>query len=154
MSARRTCRAVLWICVVAGLAACASRDGRTGVVRRYLDELLVAQRWQEWDELMAANPTYNGVPGGRAAFEGVAHFLNTTFSDLSVTVEDQRVDGAWVVTRVTVRGVQSGPFLNVAPRHRPVRFSAILMDRLEGGRVVEMWHQFDYFDALLQVARP
>jgi predicted ester cyclase len=154
MSARRCSRAVLWICVVAFLAACASRDSSTEIVRRYLDELLVAQRWQKWDELMAASPTYNGVAAGRAAFEGVAGFLNATFSDLSLTVEDQRVDGAWVVTRLTVRGTQTGPFLNVPARHRPVRFNAILMDRLEGGRVVEMWHQFDYYDALLQVARP
>ena len=154
MLAHRGHRAVLWVCILASVVACASRDSRAAVVRRYLDVLLVGQRWQEWDDLMVSSPTYNGVAGGRAAFEGVAHFLNTTFSELSVTIEDQRVDGAWVVTRLTVRGVQTGPFLNVAPRNRPVRFQAILMDRLQGGRVVEMWHQFDYWDALLQVARP
>ena len=144
---------ILLVLVVLCAAACTSRDSRTGLVRRYIDELLVQQHWQLWGEFMSENPRYNGVAAGHDAFRAVAHFLNTTFSELSVTIEDQLVDRAWVVTRVTVRGIQTGPFLNVPPRNRPVRFRAILMDRMEGGRVVEMWHEFAYWDALLQVAQ-
>lgn len=151
---QRCTRAVLLICLVLSICACETRESRKEVVRRYIDELLVAQRWQKWDELMAKSPSYNGIGLGREAFQATAHFLNTTFSEVTVTIEDQRVDGAWVVTRISVRGMQTGFFLNVAPRNRPVRFRAILMDRLQGGRVVEMWHEFDYWDALLQVARP
>jgi predicted ester cyclase len=140
--------------VVVCAVACTSRGSRTGLVRHYLDELLVKQHWQQWDEFMVEHPRYNGVAAGRDAFQAVSKFLNTTFSELSVTLEDQLVDRAWVVTRVAVHCMQTGPFLNVPPRNRPVRFRAILMDRIEGGQVVEMWHEFDYWDALLQVAQP
>jgi predicted ester cyclase len=134
--------------------ACETASSRKEVVRGYLDDLLVAERWERWDQFMGKSLSYNGVGLGRDAFTAVAHFLHTTFSDVRVTVEDQRVDGAWVTTRIRVRGVQTGNFLNVPPRNRPVEFRAILMDRVEGGRVVEMWHQMDYWDALMQVARP
>lgn len=151
---RRFGRAVLLACLLIALSGCDTAATRKRVVRTYLDELLVAQRWQKWDEFMGKSPSYNGTSLGRDAFKGVAHFLNTTFSEVSVTIEDQRVDGSWVITRLSVSGVQTGRFLNVTPRNRRVRFRAILMDRLESGHVVEMWHQFDYWDALLQVARP
>ena len=151
---QRSARIVLLTCLAMSVVACETAETRKQVVRSYLDELLVAQRWQKWDEYMAKSPSYNGAGLGREAFTGVAHFLNTTFSELSITIEDQRVDGSWVITRVSVRGVQTGNFLNVTPRNRAVRFRAILMDRFESGHVAEMWHQFDYWDALLQVARP
>jgi predicted ester cyclase len=147
-------RPVLILCLIVALAACETSASRKEVVRGYLDELLVGERWDRWDEYMARSPSYNGVGLGRDAFQGVAHFLHTTFSEVAVTVDDQRVDGAWVTTRVSVRGVQTGNFLNVPPRNRPVLFHAILMDRVEHGHVVEMWHQLDYWDALMQVARP
>jgi predicted ester cyclase len=151
---QRFSHAVLLACLLIYCGGCETAETRKYVVRGYLDELLVAQRWQKWDEFMGKSPSYNGTGLGRDAFQAVAHFLNTTFSEVSVTIEDQRVDGSWVITRLSVRGMQTGEFLNVKPRNRPVRFRAILMDRLESGHVVEMWHQFDYYDALLQVARP
>jgi predicted ester cyclase len=151
---QRCCRAILLVSLALCIGACDTRASRKEVVRGYLDELLVAQRWQKWNEFMGERPSYNGAGLGREAFQGVAHFLNTTFSEVTVTVDDQRVDGAWVVTRITLRGMQTGNFLNVRPRNRSVRFHAILLDRVESGHVVEMWHQFDYWDALLQVARP
>lgn len=154
MHERRRYVSILLACVVVCASACATRDSRVHVVRNYIDELLIHQRWQQWDELMGGSLSYNGVPFGRDAFQAVARFLHATFSDVSVTVEQQLVDGPWVVTRVTVRGHQTGPFLNVPPRNQLVRFRATLMDRVEGGRVVEMWHEYAYWDALLQVARP
>ena len=151
---QRSWHALLLTCLLVTVGACESRESRKEIVRDYLNELLVAERWQKWDDFMGKSPSYNGTGLGRQAFKGVATFLNTTFSEVTVTVDDQRVDGDWVITRVTLRGVQTGKFLNVAPHNRLVKFRAILMDRLDGGRVVEMWHQLDYWDALLQVARP
>jgi predicted ester cyclase len=154
MHKRRSYASILLACVVICASACATRDSRTRVVRNYIDELLVHQRWQEWDAMMGEHLSYNGVPFGRDAFQAVARFLHSTFGDVSVTVEQQLVDGPWVVTRVTVRGHQTGNFLNVPPHNQLIRFRATLMDRLDGGRVVEMWHEYAYWDALLQVAQP
>lgn len=134
--------------------ACETSSSRKQLVRGYVEDLLVGERWEQWDTYMDKAPSYNGSTLGRETFMAVAKFLHTTFSDVKIEVDDQKTDGAWVTTRVTITGVQTGNFLNVPPRNRPVRFRAILMDRVEHGRVAEMWHQLDYWDALLQVARP
>jgi predicted ester cyclase len=136
------------------VTACETGASRKQLVRNYLDDLLVDERWDRVDTYLAKRPTYNGSTLGRETFKAVATFLHTTFSDVKIDVDDQKSDGAWVTTRVTVTGVQTGHFLNVPPRNRPVHFRGILLDRIEDGHVVEMWHQLDYWDALLQVARP
>ncbi|MGH8265194.1 MAG: ester cyclase [Steroidobacteraceae bacterium] len=140
--------------LVCAVSACETSASRKQLVRGYIDDLLVAQRWERWDRYMAQQPGYNGSALGRETFRAVAKFLHTTFSDVKIDVDDQKTDGAWVTTRVTITGVQTGNFLNVPPRNRAVHFRAILLDRIEDGHVAEMWHQLDYWDALLQVARP
>lgn len=142
------------VIVLAALSACETSSTRKELVRGYIDDLLLAQRFDRWGDYMAKAPSYNGSTLGRETFEAVAKFLHTTFSDVKVSVEDQRTDGAWVTTRITISGVQTGKFLNVPPRNRVVHFRGILLDRIEGGRVAEMWHQLDYWDALLQVVPP
>ena len=149
----RSRRIVLLVCLLA-LGACETGSSRKEVVRSYIDVLLLGEHWERWGEYMTREPTYNGSPLGQATFQAVSKFLHTTFTDVHISVDDQRVDGEWVTTRVTVTGVHTGRFLNVMPSNRPVRFRAILLDRVEGGHVAEMWHQLDYWDALLQVARP
>jgi predicted ester cyclase len=134
--------------------ACETSSSRKQLVRGYIDDLLVDERWERWETYMAKRPRYNGSSLGPETFTAVATFLHTTFSDVKISVDDQHSDGAWVTTRVTITGVQTGKFLNVPPRNRPVHFRALLLDRIEHGHVVEMWHQLDYWDALLQVARP
>jgi len=146
--------ALLLAVLLCTVTACETSTTRKQLVRGYIDDLLVAERWERWDRYMAERPSYNGSTLGRETFKAVASFLHTTFSDVKISVDEQKSDGAWVTTRVTVTGVQTGNFLNVPPRNRPVHFRAILLDRIEDGRVAEMWHQLDYWDALLQVATP
>ncbi|HZF17752.1 MAG TPA: ester cyclase [Steroidobacteraceae bacterium] len=148
----RSRRILLLACLLA-LAACETSSSRKQVVRSYIDDLLLGEHWNRWDEYMAKEPTYNGSSLGQPTFQAVSRFLHTTFTDVHVSIEDQHADGAWVTTRITLTGVHTGRFLNVMPSNRPVKFRAILLDRIEGGHVVEMWHQLDYWDALLQAAR-
>ncbi|MGH8314959.1 MAG: ester cyclase, partial [Steroidobacterales bacterium] len=92
--------------LVCAVSACETSASRKQLVRGYIDDLLVAQRWERWDRYMAQQPGYNGSALGRETFRAVAKFLHTTFSDVKIDVDDQKTDGAWVTTRVTITGVQ------------------------------------------------
>lgn len=151
---RRPRGLLLLVLFVSILAACDTASSRKALVRGYVEDLLVAEHWHRWDQYLTKAPVYNGSTLGRDSFQAVSKFLHTTFSDVKISIDDQRADGAWVTSRVTISGVQTGKFLNVPPRNRVVHFRAILLDRVEDGRVAEMWHQLDYWDALLQVAAP
>ena len=60
---------ILLACVVICASACATRDSRTRVVRNYIDELLVRQRWQEWDDHDGRTPELQRTfPSGAMLF--------------------------------------------------------------------------------------
>lgn len=65
-------------------------------------------------------------------------------------MEDQIAEGDKVVSRVTVRGTQQGPLLFLPPTNKAVSFTDIFIVRLEEGRAVELWAQFDALTLLAQ----
>jgi predicted ester cyclase len=65
------------------------------------------------------------------------------FDDLSVTVEDEVVEGEKVANRWTFRGTHTGELMGIAPTDNRVEFSAISVHRIAEGRFAEGWVNFD-----------
>lgn len=74
-----------------------------------------------------------GIEGAREHIEGV----RATYPDLHLTIEQQIAEGEWVVTRVTMRGTHEGEWGGILPTGRRIEVSAINLDRVVGGRIVE-----------------
>lgn len=88
------------------------------------------------------------LPGGTPAVgrEGFAQFVSLfylAFPDLCHTVEDQVAEGDMVVSRLTVRGTHHGFFQDIAPTGKQITFTDIMMSRIEDGKMMELWAQFD-----------
>lgn len=47
------------------------------------------------------------------------------------------MEGEWVVTRVTMRGTHRGEWLGIKPTAKPVEVTAVNIDRVVDGRIVE-----------------
>jgi hypothetical protein len=65
------------------------------------------------------DPTIAGISGP----DGVIRFVTmcrAAFPDLQLTIEDQLADGNKVATRFTLRGTQTGRFLDIAPTGKQV----------------------------------
>lgn len=92
----------------------------------------------------------NPVPADREGFKAFAAQLYSALPDLRHTLEDQIAEGDRVVSRVTVSGTQRGPLLFLPPTNTPVSFTDIIIVRLEEGRAVELWAQFDVLTLLAQ----
>jgi len=77
--------------------------------------------------------------------------LRTAFPDVHDTVEQQVAEGDTVVTRVTLRGTQDGPWGPLPATGRRVEFPAVGIDRFAGDRVIERFAIFDMADAMRQL---
>jgi predicted ester cyclase len=73
------------------------------------------------------------------------------FPDIRVTIEDQLGEGDQVVTRMTFYGTQRGEFQGLPPTGKSVTFTGINIARIEGGKIAELWSEFDALGVLQQL---
>lgn len=87
-----------------------------------------------------------GSPDPNLSVEGFKQMVSgllAAFPDLHFTIEDQIVAGDKVSTRWTAEGTNTAPLGEVPPTGRRVRVDGLILDRVENGRVVERWEQWD-----------
>ena len=75
--------------------------------------------------------------------------LFQAFPDVSSTVEQQTVEGAWVTTRSTLRGTHMGAFMGVAPTGKAIEIMHISLDQVVEGKVVEHFGVSDWLRAFI-----
>lgn len=77
--------------------------------------------------------------------------MRQTYPDLHLTIEQQIAEGEWVVTRVTMRGTHRGAWLGIQPTGRPIEVSAVNVDRVVDGRIVEHGGAANLLGPLLEI---
>lgn len=87
-----------------------------------------------------------GISGAQEHIRGVRH----TYRDLFLRVDRQFAEGEWVVTCLTARGTHSGEWLGIAPTGKTLEFSAVNVDRLVDGLIVEHTGAADMLGPLLE----
>jgi steroid delta-isomerase-like uncharacterized protein len=73
------------------------------------------------------------------------------FSDARITVDEQFAEGDRVATRWTGRGTHSGEIAGIAATGKEVTVSGLTLSRLEGGKVVEEFTNWDTLGMLVQL---
>jgi predicted ester cyclase len=73
------------------------------------------------------------------------------FPNLTVDVEDVIAEGDKAVARCSVRGKHEGEFRGLAATQAPVEFTGIAIVRIENGKIVEAWNNFDFMTMHRQV---
>ena len=121
------------------------------VVHAYLDEIAHNGNIIARERYFTSTTTFNGDPDLPRQFERIAE-IHLAFPDLEMTIEQQIAEGPWVATRVTYRGTHMGEFAGVPATGRRIEYSGTAMDRLENGKVVEMWHTVNMHLLLRQIA--
>ena len=88
---------------------------------------------------------YIGVRGERgvAGFARVLEGLRRGTPDVHSTLEDVLADGDRVAVRWTWRGTHEGPVAGVAATGKRLESTAIVIYRLENGKIVEAWLEAD-----------
>ncbi len=88
-----------------------------------------------------------GLDGAREHVLGVRR----TYPDLHLTVEQQIAEDEWVVTRVTMRGTHQGEWQGLKPTGKPVEVTAVNIDRVVGGRIVEHGGAANLLEPLMRI---
>jgi steroid delta-isomerase-like uncharacterized protein len=121
-----------------------SLEENKAVVRRLYMELFNKGRTELIDELYAPDyVSHTAAPAARQDRGQVATRLRTTFPDLHVTIEDLLAEGDKVMSRVTIRGTDTGGFQGRPPTGRRIEIAAMVVRRIVDGKIAEAWELSD-----------
>jgi steroid delta-isomerase-like uncharacterized protein len=121
------------------------------VVRAYLGEIAQRGNMVARERYFTSTATFNGGPDLTRQFARIIE-IRRAFPDLEMTIEQQIAEGPWVATRVTYRGTHAGEFAGIPATGRRIEYAGTAMDRLENGKVVEMWHTVNMHLLMRQIA--
>ena len=94
-----------------------------------------------------------GIPGptDREGFRQFVAMLYAAFPDLHHMVKDQIAENSKVASIIDVYGTHKGDFQGIAPTGIQVMFEDLIITRIQRGKVVELWAQFDALKLLQQL---
>ncbi len=122
---------------------------------RSINEFWAGLNLANVDEYFAADyVNHNQIPGMPQGREGVKVFVSlmkSAFSDKNYVTEDLIAEGDKVVTRWSSTGKHTGDFMGVPATGKRMRVTGIAIDRIEGGKVVETWGEYDTMGMMQQL---
>jgi steroid delta-isomerase-like uncharacterized protein len=136
-----------------------SLDENKATVRRILTEFWQKGDASVLDELLAVDCVNHeqsvSEQRGREACkqwaEGVRQANRQAFPDFDIALDDLIAEGNQVAKRWTFRGTHRGEFNGIPATGKQVTMRGITLYRLEGGKVREMYWNYDVFGLLVQI---
>jgi steroid delta-isomerase-like uncharacterized protein len=129
----------------------------TAMVRRMFDAVWSQGDYAALPDLLGPGFTFHfrgrDMPMDTAAFRGMVTSWRTAFPDLRFTVHDVVIEGARAAARLTFTGTHSAPMFGIAPTGRTVNVTMMAFVRFDGGRMVEMWEDYDEHALRQQLTR-
>jgi len=121
------------------------------VVRAYLGEIAQRGNIVTREQYFTSTTMFNGDRDLTRQFARVKE-MRRAFPDLEMTIEQQIAEGPWVATRVIYRGTHTGEYGGIPATGKRIEYAGTAMDRLEDGKVVEMWHTVNMHLLMRQIA--
>ena len=132
-----------------------STEANKRLVRRYYEEIVSTGDVGRLAEFIGPGyvEVYNNVvhPVGLEGAKQHVLGVRGTYPDLHLTVEHQIAEGEWVATRVTARGTHTGVWMGIRPTGRLVEMTAVNIDRVVDGRIVEHGGAANLLEPLLEI---
>ena len=131
------------------------------LLRRWFDEVWNKGRADAIDEMfdeygiahgLAADPT-NPITGPKD-FRPFHTVFRQAFPNMIIVVEDMVAEGDKVAARCSVRGKHEGDFMGRAATQSPVEFTGMTILRIDNGKIVEAWNNFDFMTMNRQLGDP
>ncbi len=132
------------------------------IARRLADEVFSQGDMRTFDEIFADtyvnhNMPVPGIPGTKEGFRQVVLATRQAFPDVRVHVQDIVAEGDFAVFHDTVQATSKGDFMGVPSNGARLQWTEIHFLRINQGRIVEHWANFDQLGILMQlgaIARP
>ena len=131
-----------------------SENGKA-IARRFTEDLWDKGVLSVADEIIAPDfvdhDPVSGQRPGPGGYKEMVGAFRAAFPDLRVKNEDVIPEGDKVVARWTARGTHNGALMNIPPTGRQVTLKGVDVLRIEGGKIVERWGEFDALGMLRQL---
>jgi len=118
------------------------------VVLRFMQDVLNGHHGDHAGRYFTPGMSWHGgTVGTISGSDNVAGLMTTVVTaipDLHTEVQDIFGQNNEVVVRLVVTGTQEGPLLGIPASGRPVRWDAIDLYHLEGGKISEEWAGEDF----------
>lgn len=126
------------------------------LVKRIFDEAWNKGQVNVVDELLSPDsnnhdPYMQMFGTGPSALKNMIQTYRKAFSDLRVTVDQQLVEGEFVVTRWSTTGTNDGELIGNPPTNKKGGVSGISIHRVRNGKIVESWNQWDMLGMFQQL---
>ena len=133
-----------------------STEENKATTHRFFEEVFNRGDLAIVDEIKSSSYVFHdpSLPEPVRGPEGFKHYLmlfRTAFPDLHSTIEDLVAEGEQVTVRFTFTGTQQGTLMGMPPTGKQVRVTAILIARLDNGKFVEGWINYDGLGMLQQL---
>ncbi len=116
-------------------------ESNKALVRQYYEEVVSTGDVAALDRFIGSDyeEVHDNVryPLGLAGAKEHVLGVRETYPDMRLTIEQQIAEGDWVVTRVTMRGTHLGEWMGMAPTGETIEATAVNIDRVVDGRIVE-----------------
>ncbi len=121
------------------------------LVRRWFEEVWNKGRAEAIDEMFDVNGIAHGLADdpsqpikGPSNFRPFHTMFREAFPNMTIVIEDMVAEGDKVAARCSVRGKHEGELMGRAATQSPVDFTGITIVRIDNGKIVEAWNNFDF----------
>ena len=128
------------------------------LVRRWFEEVWNKGRADAIDEMFDEKGIAHGLSDdsskpiiGPRDFRPFHTLFREAFPNMMIVIEDMVTEGDRVAARCSVRGKHEGDFLGRAATQSPVEFTGITIVRIDNGKIVEAWNNFDFMNMHKQI---
>lgn len=128
------------------------------LLHRWFEEVWNQKREDAIDEMLAEDTILNGLNDadgnplrGTEGFKQMHRTFLSAFPDLHVTIEDYVTDGDKIAVRCNVRATHTGDGLGISAKNQTVEFTGQGIGRIEDGKIVEVWNEFDFMKMYSQL---
>jgi steroid delta-isomerase-like uncharacterized protein len=133
-------------------------DENIALTRRWFEEVWNKGREEAIDEMFAAEGIAHGLADvagnelrGPQDFKPFFRKFRAAFPDIEVVVEDTVAEGDKVAARCLVRGKHQSDSLGFVATGQSTEFTGITIVRIEKGKIVEAWNNFDFMTMYKQL---
>jgi steroid delta-isomerase-like uncharacterized protein len=125
------------------------------IAARMHEEVVNQKKLSALDDYVAADVVWHDPPPGLApGMEGFKQFfpmLYAAFPDWHATIEDVIAEGDKVVHRIKGGGTHKDEWMGIAATGKQVTTTGILIYRIDNGKIVEEWLQYDVLGVMQQL---
>jgi len=131
-------------------------DENKTIVRKLLEDAWNTGRMESLGSLVSGDcrfhdPVFPSMAPGVDSLRQHIRMCRNAFPDLKYTIDDMIAERNEVVVHWTAHGTHGNSFLGMAPTHRSASISGTTINRIENGKIVEQWSDWNLLSLMEQL---